>query len=134
MKKIVALILAVLMVLGVAGCASDQPSSSSSPSPTPTAGDSGTELSSSSLYSKAESYCKNQFKTTYGGYQITKFDIASSSTLTGDDLYAKFKFSGTYTYKDQYGQSKTKPWDMYVYVYKWSKNPDGKREIKTGSR
>ena len=93
--------------------------------------DRGDELSASSLKSKAENYVRKQFSvTTYGGYKITDFKIVSSKEHKSDDLYAYYTFSGTYDFINKYGEKEHKTWDMNVKVYKWSKNPDNKTEVK----
>lgn len=114
-------------------------SSGSKPAPAPTPApvqeqtvevDRGTELSKTTLKDKADKYVKSHIGgTTYGGYQITTVKIGSSKELTGDDLYAKYSYSGTYDYIDQYGEKQHTTWDMKVKVYKWSKNPDNKEEV-----
>lgn len=136
MKRIVACLLTLSIILLLCACGTSEPmptvipTPTMIPTPTPTPIDRGSELPSYSLKSKADSYVRKQFSgTTYGGYQITKFNIGSSSELTGDDLYVKFSYSGTYDFKNKYGETEHTTWNMKVKVYKWSKNPDNKTEV-----
>ncbi len=91
--------------------------------------DLGTEKSKSSCESKAKSYCKDQFKTTYGGYKITKYNFGSCKYLGQDEYYYKFSISGNYTFTNKYGKSENKNFTMNVKVYRWSKNPYNKNEV-----
>ena len=91
--------------------------------------DLGTEKSKSSCESKAKSYCKDQFKETYGGYKITKYNFGSIKYLGKDEYYHKYSISGNYTFTNKYGKSENKNFTMKVKVYRWTKNPLKKTDV-----